>query len=44
MRDDWMFELLYFILEASLGVLVTYPLMYHVYFMCCCLISRVCER
>jgi hypothetical protein len=31
MRENLIFELLYFILEASLGVIVTYPFMSHIF-------------
>jgi hypothetical protein len=44
MRDDLAFEHYFFTLGASLGVLLTYPLMYHRYFMFYRFISRVCKR
>jgi hypothetical protein len=44
MRDDLALEHFYFTLGASLGVLLTYPLLYHGLFMYCGLISRVCKE
>jgi len=44
MRDVLSNEHIYFIFEASFGILMTYPLFYHGYFMSCFLIYRVCKR
>jgi hypothetical protein len=43
MIDDLELENLYFVLEASFGVLATYPLLYHGCFMYFFLIYVVCE-
>jgi len=44
MRDNLALEHFYSTLGASLGFLLTYPLLYHELFMYCGLISRVCKE
>jgi hypothetical protein len=44
MEDELALEYFYFTLGASLGVLLTYPLLYHGYFVYCGFISKVCKE